>query len=199
MFFLNTRSLPVGGGVGPLSILDEKSIVHSLSELTAAIRGRDVLLVTHGFNVNQMDGLQKLSNWVKLLSIGNTVTVGILWPGDARWIHVVDYPVEGNDAMEAGNAVAGFLNTNFTGALSLSFASHSLGARVVMQIIEGLSRPVRRLLLMAGAIDNTCLSSEYVAAAQKVQAISVLAFPHWQLRKRTFLARCSLYTRSHWT
>jgi hypothetical protein len=46
---------------------------------------------------------------------------------------------------------------------------------MVMQTIAGLSRSVRRLLLMAGAIDNTCLSSEYAAAARKVQSISVLA------------------------
>ncbi len=175
MFFLNARALPVGGGVGQISVIDESNRIHSVSEIAAAVRGHDTLLVTHGFNVNQMDGLQKLSDWVKLLNIGNAVAVGILWPGDARWIHVVDYPVEGNEAMAAGDELAAFLNTNFTGALSLSFASHSLGARVVMQTIAGLSRQVRRLLLMAGAIDNTSLSAEYATAATKVQSISILA------------------------
>jgi len=77
--------------------------------------------------------------------------------------------------MSAGNALASFINANFSGALSLSFASHSLGARMVLQTIAGLSRSVRGLLLMAGAIDNTCLSSEYAAAASKVQSISLLA------------------------
>lgn len=175
MFFLNTRSLPVGGGVGPLTVLDETNAVHPASDLVAAVRGHDVLLVTHGFNVAQLDGLQKLSDWCKLMNLGSTVCVGILWPGDARWIHVVDYPVEGNEAISAGNELASFINTKFSGALSLSFASHSLGARTVMQTISGLSRSVRRLLLMAGAIDNTCLSNEYAAAASKVQSISLLA------------------------
>jgi hypothetical protein len=131
--------------------------------------------VTHGFNVNQADGLEKLSNWAKLLDLGNAVCVGMLWPGDARWIHVVDYPLEGNEAMDAGNTLASFLNSDFTSALSLSFASHSLGARVVLQTIQGLNRPVRRLLVMAGAIDNNCLTGEYAAAASKVQSISLLA------------------------
>lgn len=175
MYFLNTRSLPVGGGVGPLTVLDESNAVHPASDVVAAVRGHDVLLVTHGFNVAQLDGLQKLSDWCKLVNLGSTVCVGILWPGDARWIHVVDYPMEGNEAMSAGNELAAFINTNFSGALSLSFASHSLGARTVMQTIAGLNRSVRRLLLMAGAIDNTCLSSEYAAAASKVQSISILA------------------------
>lgn len=176
MYFLNTRSLPVGGGVGPLTVLDETNAVHPASNVVSAVRGRDVLMVTHGFNVSQLDGLQKLSDWAKLLDLGSAACIGILWPGDARWIHVVDYPVEGDEAMTAGNELAAFINNNFSSALSLSFVSHSLGARVVMQTIAGLSRPsVRRLLLMAGAIDNTCLSSEYAAAAKKVQSISVLA------------------------
>jgi hypothetical protein len=61
MYFLNTRSLPVGGGVGPLKVLDEANAVHPASDVVSAVRGHDVLMVTHGFNVNQMDGLQKLS------------------------------------------------------------------------------------------------------------------------------------------
>jgi hypothetical protein len=181
MFFLNTRSLPVGGGVvgsaDSITIFDENNVVHSPGELAAAIRGRDVLLVTHGFNVNQMDGLEKLTNWAGLLNLGTAVAVGMLWPGDSRWIHAVDYPIEGNEAIDAGNLLADFLNRNFTSALSLSFASHSLGARVVLQTIAGLDprRHVRRMLLMAGAIDNTCLSDEYVKAAKSPDAISILA------------------------
>lgn len=62
MLFLSTRSLPVGGGVGPLTILDETNTIHSVAEIAAVVRGRNILLITHGFNVNQMDGLQKLSN-----------------------------------------------------------------------------------------------------------------------------------------
>ena len=175
MYFLNSRALPVGGGVGQVSVIDERNVVHSVTEMGSVIRGRDVLLITHGFNVNQLDGLQKLSDWAKLIKIGNGVAIGMLWPGDSRWIHVVDYPVEGNEAIEAGNRLAAFINLNMSSAVSLSFTSHSLGARVVMQTISGLSRPVRRLLLMAGAIDNTCLSAEYVSAAKNVQSVSVLA------------------------
>jgi pimeloyl-ACP methyl ester carboxylesterase len=180
MFFLNTRVLPVGGGVvvgGPeaIKIIDQNNAVPSLAALTAAISGRDVLLITHGFNVNQANGIEEIMNWAGLLGLGNAVPIGILWPGDSRWIHVVDYPIEGNEAMSAGNLLAAFLNKNFTSALSLSFASHSLGARVVLQTVAGLNRSVRRLLLMAGAIDNTCLGNEYTNAAKNVGTISLLA------------------------
>jgi Alpha/beta hydrolase of unknown function (DUF900) len=182
MFFLNTRVLTVGGGVvvgGPeaIKIIDQNNAVYSVPDLTSAIRGRDVLLITHGFNVNQAEGIETLGNWAGLLNVGNAVPVGILWPGDARWIHGVDYPIEGNESIDAGNLVAAFLNKSSTPALSLSFASHSLGARLVLQTIAGLdpSRRVQRLLLMAGAIDNTCLSVEYVNAAGRADSISLLA------------------------
>jgi hypothetical protein len=56
-------------------------LVRSVPEVMTGVRGRDVQLITHGFNVNQMDGLQRLSDWAKLLNIGNSVAVGILWPG----------------------------------------------------------------------------------------------------------------------
>jgi len=45
---------------------------------------------------------------------------------------------------------------------------------MVLQTIAGLSRPtVRRLLLMAGAIDNTCLACEYAKAAAKEYEVAV--------------------------
>jgi len=175
MYFLSTRSLPVGGGVGPLSFLDESAAPQTSSAVLSAMNGQDVLLITHGFNVNQANGLSSLSGWADLLQLPNVVVVGILWPGDSSWAHGLDYPVEGNDAMSSADIIADFLNNKAGGALSFSFASHSLGARVVLQILQNLNRSARRLLLMAGAIDNTCLSSEYESAASNVGKISVLA------------------------
>jgi hypothetical protein len=65
--FLNTRALSGGGGVAtaitactatvnsfaPLSLADLKSFIH----------GKDVLIGTHGFNVNRADGIEALSEW----------------------------------------------------------------------------------------------------------------------------------------
>jgi len=175
MLFLNTRSIPVGGGTCPVKIYDPNNSAANLSDLASFIQGRNVLLITHGFNVNQPDGTNALTNWAALLQLNNVAVVGMLWPGDARWIHAIDYPIEGNEAITAGNELATFINANFSSAVSLSFASHSLGARVVLQTISGLNLGVRRLLLMAGAIDNTCLTAEYATAATKVESISLLA------------------------
>ena len=130
----------------------------------------------HGFNVNQKHGLAHLGFWLNKLDVGNAVKIGILWPGDCIVPIFVDYVVEGHEAIQSGKMLADFLNANFTGAVTLSFASHSLGARVVLQTISGLNRTtIRSVLLMAGAIDNNCLTNEYANTAKKVEQISILA------------------------
>jgi hypothetical protein len=90
---------------------------------------------------------------------------------------VLDYPIEGDEAMRSARVLASFLDGNLQGAVSLSFASHSLGARMVLETIRQLKRPIpiRRLTLMAGAIEDDCLTEEYRDAAAKVTSISVLA------------------------
>jgi len=189
MFLLSTRVLPRGGGVSKaVSIWDETNQLRSASDLFAAIQGRNVLLVTHGFSVDQFDGEAHLAGWASGLSLASTTILGILWPGDSRWIPKVDYVVEGNEAIASGDLLADFINHNFGGAISLSFASHSLGARMVLETINGLSRDVRALLLMAGAIDNNCLSAEYSTAAKKIKSISILASREDEVLKWAFPA-----------
>lgn len=148
------------------------------SALVQAIQGRDVLLGTHGFHVNRANGIDNLSHWTEWLQLGaNGFFVGVLWPGDARWVPFIDYPIEGNEAIKSGKLLADYLQANFTGANSLSFASHSLGARVVLETIENLpsSFKLKTVTMMAGAIDDTCLNGEYKDAAARMSKISVLA------------------------
>jgi Alpha/beta hydrolase of unknown function (DUF900) len=149
-----------------------------LPELVQAVQGRDVLLGTHGFHVKRADGISNLSHWNEWLQLGdNGVFIGVLWPGDARWVPFIDYPVEGNEAIKSGQLLAKFLDKYFVGANSISFTSHSLGARVVLETIRNISDPsrLRTITLMAGAIDDTCLSDEYSDAAARMSRISVLS------------------------
>jgi hypothetical protein len=146
--------------------------------LLQAIEGRDVLLGTHGFHVNRANGIANLSHWSEWLQLGaNGFFVGVLWPGDARWIPFIDYPIEGNEAIKSGELLADYLMAKFRGVNSLSFASHSLGARMVLQTIRRLSNSfkLKTVTMMAGAIDDTCLSNEYKDAASRMEKISVLA------------------------
>jgi hypothetical protein len=99
----------------------------------------------------------------------------LLWPGDSVWAHGLDYPEEPKIANDAGILIGQFIDANFANAASISFASHSLGARVVLATIDHMSLPVRRLTLMAGAIDDNCLNTEFQAAAARVGTVSLLA------------------------
>jgi hypothetical protein len=144
--------------------------------LVEEARGRDVLFGTHGFNVNRHDGIASLSAWANLLHLSDgTFFVGVLWPGDSRWAPVVDYPFEGDEAIASGRLLAPFLDKYFAEAAGLSFTSHSLGARMVLETIRQMRLRARRLILMAGAINDDCLIEEYRDAAAKVDEISVLA------------------------
>jgi hypothetical protein len=126
--------------------------------------GRDVLFATHGFNVDRAAGIASRAGWEAWLRLpARTMFVGILWSGDSRWLPVIDYPVEGSEAIQSTNLLAPFLDRDFAGAASPSFASHSLGARLVLETIRGLGgrRRVKRLTLMAAAIEDDCLLAEY--------------------------------------
>jgi Alpha/beta hydrolase of unknown function (DUF900) len=179
-WFLNTRAHSHGGPVAPVKVLDSDrpGWPYDLTqELLSAIQGREVFFATHGYEVNQDGGIASLNGWLDNLQIGSAVPIGILWPGDCVIPIFVDYVLEGRDAISSGKELAVYLNKNFTGSASVSFASHSLGARVVLQTISGLSNNVRvrRVVLMAGAIDDNCLTGEYSSATNNIEEISVLA------------------------
>jgi hypothetical protein len=169
--FLDARLSAVGGGLAA-------SVAASLPlpQLLNAVRGRHVLIAMHGFHVDRAAGTACLSNWESLLELdAPAVFIGLLWPGDSIWLHGLDYPEEPRVADEAGGMLGAFLDANFHGAASVSFVSHSLGARVLLATIENMTLPVRRAVIMAGAIDDDCLNVEFRNAAAKVGRISVLA------------------------
>jgi hypothetical protein len=197
-YFIDLRADSVGGN--PVASVDDV-IVRSEAqpnpnpssplapEMVRLIQGRDVLLATHGFHVSRADGISNLSHWAEWLAPGpNGVFVGVLWPGDSKWVPYLDYPVEGNEAIKSGQLLAAYLAATFAGASSISFASHSLGARVVLEAIRHLSSSLRvnALTLMAAAIDDTCLSNEYKDAAARVGKISVLASQRDEVLKWAF-------------
>jgi hypothetical protein len=180
--FIDLRLQPVGGGLATLVGINQGTSLGnytglSRNDLLSGVQGRHVLIAAHGFNVNRADGIACLSNWEGLLQLPQPYSafIGLLWPGDSVWAHGLDYPDEPKIADQAGVLAAAFIDANLHGAASISFASHSLGARVVLATIANLSLPVRRLALMAPAIDDNCLTTEFQAAAAKIGSISVLA------------------------
>jgi pimeloyl-ACP methyl ester carboxylesterase len=179
--FLDVRIQAVGGELAKqVAICQGTSLANyagaTMGGLLSAINGRHVLIATHGFNVNREDGIASLSNWGSLLQLGPAAAfIGLLWPGDSVWARGLDYPGEARVADDAGALIASFIDANLQNAASVSFASHSLGARVVLSTIANLKRQVRRLTLMAGAIDDDCLTAEFQAAAAKIETVSALS------------------------
>jgi hypothetical protein len=179
--FLDVRLNPVGGNLAASVAISQGTSISDYQgldrdQLLTDIRGQNVLIGTHGFNVNRADGIACLSNWEGLLQLNRpSVFVGLLWPGDSIWAHGLDYPEEPRIANDAGLLIALFLDATFADAASISFASHSLGARLVLQTMSRMNLPVRRAMLMAGAIEDNCLDKEFARAEAKVGKISVLA------------------------
>ncbi len=178
MWFLNCRSDSVGGVVCPVTITDGTLTYLDHSDFLSEVRGRHLLIGIHGFNVHQAGAVDHFLEWSKLLLLGDTALfVGALWPGDSSWLGALEYPFAAKAAIQSGDALATYINQTLGGALSISLVSHSLGARVALRTIQGLSSSitVRRLIMMAPAVDDDCLTVEFAAAAKRIQDVSILA------------------------
>ena len=77
---------------------------------------------------------------------------------------MLDYPIEGYVALSSGHLLARFLNEHAAGAASLSLVSHSLGPPTVLETVQNLKRRVAVLIMMAGAIEDDCMTNEYALA-----------------------------------
>ena len=146
--------------------------------LAQDVRGYHVLFVTHGFNVTYAEGVRSLARFAASLKLPPSVkVVPVLWPGDF-YVRGINYPIASIAAMESGQGLAALCNSVLTGrALSYSFMSHSLGARVVLEAVAGLAGRARMLCITAGAVNDDCLSpkGEYARVAAKVDHIYNLA------------------------
>ena len=180
-YFVNLRAGSYGAvcdpyvleGDGTLSPPAMTSV--SWNALPFLAKGKDVLLATHGFNVSYANGLASLGHLEIALAIQpGELFLGVLWPGD--WvIPAVNYAFEDKIASHGGALLGGFCNRWLASASSISFLSHSLGARVVLEAIKASARPVRRACITAGAVNADCLDAQYQAAARNCGEIRTLS------------------------
>lgn len=139
------------------------------------VDGNDVLFAVHGFNVSYEYGARSLGQLAaQIHPKPSEICFGVLWPGDF-WIPVINYPFEGGVAIDCGRRLAAFCTRWLQKAQSISFVSHSLGARLVLEAVENLDRPTRAVCLTAAAVNKDCLSTEYAAATANSSAVSILA------------------------
>src|SRR5437879_56340 len=180
--YLNFRSHSVGGTViDPIVLAGDGTAdppalsVVDWPTVEATVAGKRVLFAVHGFNVSREHGARSLGQLEAAVGLSAAeVFVGVLWPGD-YWLPVVNYPFEGGVAMDCGRRLAVCCAQRFARAQSISFVSHSLGARLVLEAVENLNRPARVVCLTAGAINQDCLATEYSTATANSSSVSLLA------------------------
>jgi Alpha/beta hydrolase of unknown function (DUF900) len=181
-YFVNLRTHNVGGAVidpyvmqgdgtanpPALRMIDWPSVANWVA-------GKNLVFATHGFNVSLPHGACSLGQLEPHLDLGSSdVYFGVLWPGDF-WLPVINYPFEGGVAMDCGRRLAAACDRYLSQAQSLSFISHSLGARLILEAVKNLARPAKSVCLTAAAINRDCLATEYWTAAQNAAVISILA------------------------
>jgi Alpha/beta hydrolase of unknown function (DUF900) len=180
--YLNFRSQAVGGSVinpqvfsGDGDVSQPTLAMVAAEKLAANAAGKKILFGVHGFNVSRDEGIRALARLEPALALSSSeLFIGILWPGDF-WLPVVNYPFEGAHAMDSGRKLADFCNRKLSGAFSLSFLSHSLGVRVVLEAVKYLDRKAEDICLTAAAINRDCLTGGYAKAAANAGAVSLLA------------------------
>jgi pimeloyl-ACP methyl ester carboxylesterase len=157
-----------------------------LATLKAAVDGRHILFGIHGYNNSEAEGkcsLHRLSQALALPS--DAVFIGVLWPGDSL-VGFLSYPFEKPTASYSGRYLAAFCNKQLGDAASVSFVSHSLGARVALEAIRHLDRDTRSACLMAAAIERSCLEEEYSDAFARTERLYVLASQQDWVLKQAF-------------
>lgn len=180
-YFISFRSDPRAGTVVTPSFLLAGEPTGALGggrplpELADLAAGRDVLLATHGFNVNQEEGVRALSRLeARMQPASGELFLGVLWPGD-WWIPAINYPTEADDAVACGRRLASICNEELTSARSLSFLSHSLGGRLILEAVRHLDRKAKTVCVTAGAVDWDCLHGQYAEAVRNAESVSTLS------------------------
>jgi hypothetical protein len=181
-YFLDLRTANVGGSPTTPRLLQGDGVNNldglmfiEAASVASRVANKNLLFAVHGFNVSRGNGARTLGLLDNYLNLTDPdIFIAVLWPGDA-WIPLIDYPFEGNVSIQCGKLVAGFCNTYCSRAESLSFLSHSLGARLVLEAIMHLDRAVRSVCLAAAAVNRDCLNREYAFVTNVADRISVLA------------------------
>lgn len=180
ILFVDFRARDVGGPVVPGRFVDPVGHGRTPEECRATLRAAArVAVLVHGFNVNRPSGTEALRRLAgRIVADAADVALVVTWPGDS-WAGPLGYPLEGNDADDTAVELARFLERELPATADLSFASHSLGARVVLETIRRLPRHlmVREVCVAAAAVDDDALNAggRYVRAADGSRRTTVLA------------------------
>lgn len=171
-YFLKLRSSMTAGSVSGPKLMEGRAGTKTLKEVpeanwTGIFSGKNVVFAAHGFNVNGWEGVNALGNLEAVIApAGIDLFVGILWPGD-WYIPFINYPFEAEDAVKAGRKLATFCRQYAPDALRLSFISHSLGGRLILEAVKLLDGRAEVVCLSAAAVDDDCFKQQYAGVPAK--------------------------------
>ena len=183
ILYLDFRLDDAGGPVTTGQAYERNGPLEGHAAEDALLVADHVTVAVHGFNVTRPAGRQSLGDFVAALTRQQPEgpILAVLWPGDVNLgpLSFLSYPVEGNDADDTACALARYLDRVLRPDTTISFVSHSLGARVVFGTINQLDRKkfgIREVCVMAPAIDDWSVSDPgtYRTAADYSNRISVL-------------------------
>jgi hypothetical protein len=178
-FLLDFRERGQGGAVVPGHLIKLPQRTSGAPAIALLQSEAHITFLLHGFNVNRKDGIDGLLRLATHLpSVQAGAVVAVLWPGD-HWVGAVSYPFENRDADDTAAELAKFIDEYIRSDTPLSFATHSLGARVAMGALSRLrdkGYSAEHVCLMAAAIDDYSLASpdDYRLAVEGVGRVAVL-------------------------
>lgn len=150
-------------------------VVSGLRDLAHAAGGRTLVLITHGFNVSRDAAIVQLQATAATMALPPThVVAAVIWPGRFA-VPVVNYPFEHKDAVAAGQRLARLI-THLPGIAGISAFSHSLGARVMLELARHAPRPLQLLCLTAAAADDELFkpAGQYADVIDRTGTVVVL-------------------------
>jgi pimeloyl-ACP methyl ester carboxylesterase len=177
-YLLDFRERDVSGAVVPGRLTDMTTGENGPVVLGNLVAETQVTFLIHGFNVSGLEGESALNNLAKGLPDVTGGLVGVLWPGD-HGLGFLSYSFEGRDAEDTADELARFIDDNLQAGTPLSFAAHSLGARVAMETMKRLDDryPLEQACYMAAAVDDDSVSEVevYRAVVESTSRVAVLS------------------------
>ena len=174
IYLLDFRTADTGGAVSP-GILVTGPGLGTVHDLRAESQ---ITVLTHGFNVSRPSGTATLLRLARLMPADGAYLC-VLWPGD-HFVRVISYPFEGNYADDTAAALSRYIGDTIGRGARISFVSHSLGARVVLETLKRLNQAnytAAQVCLQAAAIDDFSVAdpSKYLSTMAKAERVAVLA------------------------
>jgi len=140
--------------VGPATVWapPPRLTLASWSQVSAALAGKHVCFVVHGFNVDRDRGYTGFGAAAQEMARGGAlaalpppgpfdlftpavdVAVPVLWAGD--WYLPVNYPFLLPDIQRTGGYFAQLIASSATQMARVSFVTHSMGARVALETVQ---------------------------------------------------------------